>query len=154
MTSQHVRYISAAAFISCLLLMIESCKLSVKPGYVVDDKKFVGQEIEKLHGRFNAGNFETIRNEAAPGLQQVVSKKDFLTILNNEHDDCGNFKNIIDKRISVIVRSPVEVRVIANSQFDKAVLTEMLTFIKVGDEMQLAGYTIARGPVKLPDIGQ
>jgi len=134
--------------------MIESCKLSVKPEYVADDKKLIGREIEKLHSRFNSGNFEIIWNEAAPGLQQVVSKKDFLAILNNEHENRGNFKYIIDQRINVIVRSPVEVRVMANYQFDKAVLTEMLTFIKAGDEIQLAGYTIAKGPVKLPDIGR
>jgi len=152
--SRRVKYIFTAAFISCLLLLVQSCRLSVKPEYIAGDTQLAEQEIEKFHGRFNSGNFETIWNQSAPGLQKVVSKKDFITFLNNGHEECGDFKGIIDKRVNVIVGPSVQVRAIYNSQFDKVVLTEIFVFMKTGDKIRLAEYTIARGPSKLPNIGQ
>jgi hypothetical protein len=154
MNSKRVKYISTTAFISCLLLLVESCRLNVKAGYFAEDKQLTEQEIKKFHDRFNSGDYESIWNQAAPGLQQAISKKDFLTFLNNGHEQCGKFTGIIDKRLKVVVGSPVQIRVIYNSQFDKAVLTEMFTWLKSGEEIQLAGYTVAKGPAELPNTGQ
>ena len=154
MNSKRVKYISTTAFISCLLLLVESCRLNVKAEYIADDKQLAEQEIKKFHGRFNSGDYDSIWNQAAPGLQQVISKKDFLAFLNNGHEQCGEFKAIIDKRVKVLAGSPMQIRAICNSQFDKAVLTEMFTWLKTGEEIQLAGYTVAKGPAELPSIGQ
>ncbi|MDR3711600.1 MAG: DUF3887 domain-containing protein [Puia sp.] len=128
--------------------------MNVKAEYIAEDKQLTEQEIKKFHGRFNSEDYDSIWNQAAPGLQQAVSKKDFLTFLNNGHQQCGKFKGIIDKRVNVVGGSPVQIRVIYNSQFDKAVLTEMFTWLKTGEEIQLAGYIVAKGPAELPRIGQ
>src|ERR1700759_3834176 len=113
---QRVRHISTAAIVSCLLLLLESCNLSVKPEYIADDKQLAEREIDKFHLRFNAGNFETIWNQASITLKKALSKKDFITFLSNGHQQCGDFKRIIDKRINVIIQPSPQVRVMYNSQ--------------------------------------
>ena len=141
---------STIAVISCLILFVESCRLSVKPEYIAADKESGMDEIAKFHSRFNSENFETIWDQADARLQQANSKKDLSTFLNNGHEQCGNFRKIIDKRINVIVGSPVQVRVVCNSQFDKAIMAEMFIFVKTGDDIRLAAYRVAKGPAELP----
>ena len=77
-----------------------------------------------------------------------------MIFLKNGHSECGDFKGVIDKRINVIIGPPVEVRVVCNSQFDKAILTEIFAFIKTEGKISLSGYRVAKGPSKLPDMQQ
>ena len=136
------------------MLVLCSCQLSVQPNNAESDKKLAEREIVKFHNRFNSGDFGTIWDEAATGLQQVATKRDFVEFLNNGHSECGDFKGVIDKRINVIIGSPIQVRVVYNSQFDKAVLTEIFAFIKTDGKIFLSEYKVARGPSKLPDTGR
>jgi hypothetical protein len=151
---QFITHTSTAVILSCLLLLIESYLVRIKPEFVADDRQLAEQEIEKLHRRFNLGDFNAIYNHEAMGLKQAISKKDFLSFLNNVHREFGNFKSIIDKRINVVLGNPVQLRAVCNSQFDTGVLTEMFIFLKDGDQIQLAQYNIAKGPAKLPETGR
>jgi hypothetical protein len=149
---QLIQYISSATALSCLLFVFESCLVKVKPESIAYDKQLAQQEIEKLHGRFNSEDFEAIYNQEAPGLQQAMSRRDFLSFLKNVHEEFGDFEGILDKRINIRVGTPVQIRAVYNSKFEKEVLTEMFVFLKDGDEIQLANYTISKGRSELPAV--
>jgi hypothetical protein len=42
-------------------------------------------------------------------------------------------------------RSPVEVRSVYNTTFEKGEATEMITFVRRGDKLKLAGFNISPG---------
>jgi hypothetical protein len=137
-----------------VVLFSDSCQLKIKPEFVADDKQLAEREIDTLHKRFNSGDVEAIYNQEAPGLKQAISKEKFFAFLSDVHNNFGDFKGILDKRITVVMGPPVQFRAVCNSQFDKGVLTEMFIFLRDGDQIQLAQYTIAKGPAKLPDVGK
>jgi|GEM_PF-2434179 hypothetical protein len=150
-----MRHISISATLFCLLVLFcDSCQVKIKPEFVADDKQLAQKEIDTLHQRFNSGDFETIYAQEASGLKQVIGKDKFFAFLSDVHNNFGDFKGIIDKRITVIMGSPVQLRAVCNSQFDKEVLTEMFIFLRDGGQIQLANYQIAKGPAKLPDVGK
>jgi hypothetical protein len=150
-----MKHISISATLFCLLVLFcDSCQVKIKPEFVADDKQLALKEIDTLHMRFNSGDFEAIYNQEAPGLKQVIGKDKFFAFLSDVHNNFGDFKGIIDKRITVVMGSPIQFRAICNSQFDKEVLTEMFIFLGDGEQIQLAQYTIAKGPAKLPDAGK
>ena len=134
--------------------LIESCTVNVKPGFIKEDKQSTEQEIEKFHSRFNAEDYELIYNKSIPELQKSIYKADMLKLMKNEHDEAGNFKSVIDKRINVIVGAPVQIRAGYISQYSKMDLTEMFLFVKDGEEIKLALYKPSKGRTELPDIGK
>ena len=151
--SYRRRQISSIAIACCMLLIHDACGVKVSAENLADDTRMTVQEIAKLHARFNSKNFDDIYSHQTQALQQSISKEDFRVFLNSVMDSFGQFRSIIDKRINIVMQTPVQFRAVCNCQFDRGVLTEMFVFLKGSDEVQLAHYKISKGPAKLPMVG-
>lgn len=146
--AKYLNWISLA----CLFTLINSCTVNVKPGYIEDDKNNTEKAIEEFHTRLSAEDYQGIYNNSSPVLQNSMNKNDLLKAMKNSHDDFGQFESVIDKRINVIVGTPVEIRAVYISKYSKTDLTESFVFVKEGDLIKLAFYQTSKGRSELPDL--
>jgi hypothetical protein len=145
-------YLSNLSCIICAVLLINSCKMQVKAGYIDDDKKSTETEIEKFHSRISSQDYEDIYNNSSPSFQKSVSKLDAIKAMEVTQEDCGQFDNIIDKRINVIVGTPVQIRAVYSSKYSKRNVTEEFIFVKEDDQIKLVQYQKFNGITTLPDL--
>jgi hypothetical protein len=127
-----------------------ACKVTVTPGYIEDDKKTAGLAIATLHEPYNASKYEAIWNSAHPAFQSAQTKDASLASMRQSAQNFGRFERVLECRMNVLVRAPIEIRAVCNSQFERAVGAEMFTYVKVGTQVQLAHYALAPGPATLP----
>jgi hypothetical protein len=144
-------YITTAIIVLCMPLL-ESCTVHVKPVYIEDEKLSAEQEIEKFHLRFSSGDYEAIYDSSALDFKKSIPKNELLTYMKNAHEEFGDFRRIIGKRVNVIIGPPIQIRVVYISQYTKTDLTELFNFIKNGEETQLAQYRPFKGRSKLPTL--
>jgi hypothetical protein len=127
-----------------------ACQVTLTPGYIADDKKSAEQAIATLHEAYNASESDAIWSSAHPAFQAGQTKEATHAGMQQSLQQFGKFERLLDCRINVLIRVPVEVRAACNSQFEKAVGTEMFIYVKVGSQLQLARYSLAPGPATLP----
>jgi len=126
------------------------CQVTLSPGYIEDDKKTTDLAIANLHESYNGSMYEAIWSSASPAFQAAQSKEATLASMRQSMQNFGRFERVLECRKNVVVRAPIEIRAVCNSQFEKAVGTEMFTYVKEGTQLQLAHYALAPGPSTLP----
>src|SRR6202140_1286751 len=138
-----------------LLLTIAVAWVLFRPsfhaGYVEDDKKEAGEAIAQLHSRIGAGQFDLIYKDADPSLKNSQSKDALIHAMQASRDKYGGFRQETFKEVNVIMSSPVQVRAVYNSTFEKGDVTEMFTFVRHGDSLKLSFYSISPGTVRPED---
>jgi hypothetical protein len=137
-----IMYFTKTVLVAGILSIIQSCKVNVKPVYIKDDKTSTEKEIEEFHLQLNSENYELVYNNSIQGPLNSLNKAEFTRFLKKSHDDYGDFKRIIDKRINVVYIS----------QFSKIDLTEIFLYVKDGKKIKLALYQTAKGRSKLPPV--
>jgi hypothetical protein len=134
------------------LLLLSACGVSFTPGYIEDDEKAAELAVQRIHEQYNSRRFDAIRNTAHEVFRAAQPAEAMLANLRETFERYGKFERLVECRINVLVGAPVEVRAICNSQYEKAIATEMIGFIKVGAELQLAQFKLAPGPAQLPEV--
>jgi len=142
--------ISKTFSVACFILVLETCTVNVKPGFIDEDKQAAEKEIDKFHLQFSNGDFKTIYNNASASFQKAMDTSVLFAIMKNNHDQFGDFKVVVDKRLNVIIETPVQIRAVYISKFSKTDLTEMFIFIKDNDNIKLEFYKPYQGRSILP----
>ena len=125
-----------------------SCQISVRPGYITEDKKAADTAIVELHHRFNAREHEKIYDDAHSLFKTSRIKSEFCDDLKEVHETMGEFESVTDKWINVVIATPVEIRAIYNTKFTNGDGTEGFVFLRDGDTVRLVQYQISRGTAK------
>lgn len=155
----RITYVTLSAVALYMFMLSASCKSNVKhgnitvtPGYIKEDTFSVAKAIEEFHARYNAEDFDAIFINSIQEFQKSQSKSDMNKVMTAQRKEAGDFKSVIDKRINVIMAAPIQFRAIYVSQYNNLILTEMFTFVKIGDDFKLAWYKPLRGDSKLPTV--
>jgi hypothetical protein len=142
----RLRTLLVAMFVGAFAVMV-SC-VSVKPGYAADDKLATARAIEEFHARFNARQSDRIYRDAHELFRQSQTKEDLAKNLNDTQNIFGAFKKATSSELNVIPASPIQIRAVYNSTFEKGNATELFVFVKQSDTVQLAQYQIFPGTVR------
>lgn len=122
--------------------------ISVRPGYIADDKAMTEQAIKQFHDRLSAGQYESIYQDADVSLKQSFTQEHTIASMKDVRDRFGSVKTVTFSKLNVIVGAPVQIRAVYNTTYEKGKVTEAFTFIKQGDTVRLAHYQVFPGTVK------
>ncbi|MGE5474952.1 MAG: hypothetical protein ACM3UU_12110 [Ignavibacteriales bacterium] len=147
-----MKKIIISAILIALVIFLSSCSISKKEGYIEDDEKNTEVAINNFHEDLNNENYENIYNNLYEELQISWGKEKILTNMRQSHEELGNFINIKDKKMNVVIGAPVQVRAVYISSFEKGDVTEMFTYIKSGDAYKLALYKPVMGVTNLDNV--
>jgi hypothetical protein len=123
-------------------------RLEVHLGYFEQDKRETEQAIAQLHARLGARQFDQIYRDADPMMKNAQSKEALIRAMQETRDKYGEFRQVTNSQMNVIVGNPVQVRAVYNSTFERGKATEMITFIRHGDSLNLAYYSVSAGSVR------
>jgi hypothetical protein len=144
---------SLLALVGILLIITCACKVSLRqvslrPGYIADDKRSVDEAIGALHQRLNAHEYKQIYDDAHASLKASQTEADYSDLLKKLREGLGEVQYVTDKWINVIVGPSIEIRAIYNSTFDKGDATEMFVFVRDADAIRLLHYQVSPGTTK------
>ena len=123
-------------------------RLEVHLGYYEQDKRETEQAISQFHTRFTANQFEQIYAATDASLKGAQSKESLIRAMQETRDKYGEFRQVTYSQMNVIVGNPVQVRAVYNSTFERGRATELFIFIRHGDSLSLAFYSISAGSVR------
>jgi hypothetical protein len=124
-------------------------RFSLHLGYVDQDKNVAAKLIEQFHERINAGRFEEIYDDAHPAFRNALSKQDWLRHMQENRDHYGLFRAAKSSKLNVIMGNPVQIRAAYVSTFDKGDATELFSFAREGQKVQLLIYGISPGDTRV-----
>jgi hypothetical protein len=137
-----------------MLLSTSSCSVSVRPGYVEDDKRTAELAIGQFHERFNTEHYQEIYDDAHDIFKKGQRQDDAIKAMEQTRDRFGKIEQVTDKWINVIIGAPVQIRAVYNTKFSKSDTTEMFIFVKERDAVKLVQYQIHPGTQKVEaDLG-
>jgi hypothetical protein len=128
-------------------------RMSVRPGYIEDDKKATALEIDRFHARLDVGEFAEIYDKAHPALKSTQNREDLVRAMQASRDRVGRFKFVTYSLINVFVRGPVEARAVYNTTYEKGDFTEQFIFLKDDRTFRLALYSLSPGTVRPSGAG-
>lgn len=149
------KYFNVAALL-ILLLFIIICSastitvavpsgISVTPGYIDEDKKVTEEKVKILHEYMNNEQYEAIVEDASEIMKNTLGEDVILNVIKNFHQELGKFIKVEDKKMNVIIGSPIQIRAVCVSTFEKGRVTELFNFIKEnGRDIKLASYQIMK----------
>jgi hypothetical protein len=131
-----------------LLVLTPACSISIKPGYIEDDKKSAEAAIDKFHEQFNSGQYQEIYNDAHDAFKRAIKQSDALSRMAETADRFGKMEHVDNREMNVIIGAPIQVRAVYETKFEKGDSTEVFLFLKDGDAVRLAMYQIFPGKAK------
>jgi hypothetical protein len=131
--------------LASLLMAASSCKVSVRPGYIEDDRRDTAQAIEEFHHRLSSEQFEDIYRDAHQALRSTRSREQLLSAMRATRTQFGAFRAVTFSQINIFVRAPIEGRAVYNTTYERGDATEMFLFLKDDNRMRLALYSISPG---------
>jgi hypothetical protein len=123
-------------FIILAALLLAACAQDV-------DRKPAESAVAQFHGRLDAGQFETIYNDAAPAFRNAVRKDTFLALLASVHAKLGAVTATKEKRWSTkLAHSSAMLTLEYTTTFNAGKADERFIWRLEGDNVQLAGYQV------------
>jgi hypothetical protein len=95
-----------------------------------------------FHLRYNAGQFDQIYDDASLYLRKSANRDALIGAMRKAKNDYGAFERVESSRISVVRGSPVEVRAVYTSSFEKGDATEWFIFVVEGRDIRLRSYNV------------
>jgi len=86
-----------------------SC-ISVKPGYIADDKAATAKAIEQFHVRLSKGQIDEIYRDADESFHLSQTREVLITAIQATRARFGGFKTTPSSELNVIVGAPVRIR--------------------------------------------
>ncbi len=124
-----------------LIVTLLSC-ISVKPGYIADDKAATAKAIEQFHIRLSKGQIDEIYSDADESFRLSQAREALITAIQATRARFGGFKTTTSSELNVIVGAPVQIRAAYNSIYEKGAATELFVFLKRDNKVQLSRYEI------------
>jgi hypothetical protein len=147
--SPKVKWIIAAVAALCLVLFVKSfvkVNVSGRLGYFEDDKRLATAAVERFHAQINAGQFQTIYNEAAPAFQSAGGPGTLIAAMTQSKQKFGDVIQAV--QVAAKVFPGGQVRFVYNTRFQKGDATEMFIWQSDGQKASLVLYKIQSGTVK------
>lgn len=129
------------AAIAALAGLMLSC-MSVKPGFIADDKAATAKAVEQFHARLNAGEFSQVYDDAHNSFRHSQPRGNLIKAIQETRNRLGQFKSVTSSDLNVIVGAPVQVRAAYKSVFEKSAVTELFIFVKQDDRIELSEYRV------------
>ncbi|HEV2912369.1 MAG TPA: hypothetical protein VGX92_03535 [Pyrinomonadaceae bacterium] len=133
--------------IIALLIFTASCSVSIKPGYVADDRKTAEQAVSQFHARLDAEQYREIFNDADEMLKKTGSETELLAAMKQTHEKWGNVRQTTQSGANVIMGNPVQVRFVYNTTFEKGDATEAFIWFVRDNKATLVNYKNFPGTV-------
>jgi len=138
-------------------LGLTSCGVSVKPGYIDDDKKAAQQATAHFHALYNDQQYSQMYAESHQLLRRALPESAFVTIMKaNRETELGRFERVIESKENVVFGSPsdaVEVRSGYHTKYEKGEVTEYFAWILDDKKATLGLYKGFHGTLPLDDPG-
>jgi hypothetical protein len=132
-----------------MFIILMGCSVTVEEGHIAEERKAIEAEVEKLHAQFNQSAFDEIIENAHPAFFANQKRQDLVRAMADTRKQYGSFESVTDKKINIVVRSPVEGRAAYNSKYERSDTTETFIFMKEGAEFKLVQYNIFPGTIRL-----
>jgi opacity protein-like surface antigen len=117
-------------------LLVAACAQDV-------DRKPAESAVTQFHHRLDAGQFETIYDDAAPAFRNAVRKDTFLALLASVHGTLGAVKKADEKHWSTkLGDSSAMLTLQYTTAFNGGDADERFIWRLEGDSVQLAGYQV------------
>jgi hypothetical protein len=144
------RFGGAAAIVLISTAVLASCSVSMRPGYVEDDKRTVEKAIDRFHAMYNAGQHQDIYATAHEVFRKSITEDALAAAMKGSRDKYGNVDHVTHRWLNVLIGNPIEVKAVYNTHFEKCDATEEFSWVVDGDKAALALYQIFPGttPVK------
>ncbi|SRR6266540_1372985 len=120
--------------------------LRLQPGNIDDDKASTVTAIAQLHARLNASKFDEIYRSTSEGYRNSQKLDASAKTMTQVRNQFGDFQKATRTELNVIITSPVQIRAVYNSSFEKGPATELFVFVKE-DRPRLAHYEIYPGTI-------
>src|SRR5262249_28083902 len=132
-----------------LAAFITSCvpTVSVRPGYIKDDKEATSKAIDRFHSQMNSGQIDQMYETSADFLRSTHSRNELSQAIGQVTNRIGKFERITYSEIRVKIGAPIEIRAVCSSIFEKGDATELFIFLKETKDVQLASYQILDGSI-------
>lgn len=141
-TTKHYLLIITIIIVGIITLSTISLKISIKPGYIADDKQATRQAIEKFHQLMAADDFNTIYQDAHELFKQTVSREQLFVGMTSVKQKYGRLVKVTSEQLDVIIGAPIQIRAIYYTTFQKGKAIEMFTYVKQNDDVKLVKYVI------------
>jgi uncharacterized protein DUF4019 len=117
-------------------------------GYADEDKRRVAELIEQFHYRMNTGQFDSIYEDAHPAFRSALTRQEWLEHMKQTREQYGDFTAIKSSQLNVLMGAPIQIRAAYVSSFEKGEATELFSFAKDGQKIELLIYGISHGHPK------
>ena len=118
---------------------LSGCDVSFKAGNFDEDKTMALTAVQEYRALHNQEDYSELYDLASPALKAAVSKDDFMSAARGATDQYGKYRS------SVLVGSsclPNEVRLVYDTEFEKAKVRELMTWSVAGSKAELSGYEV------------
>jgi hypothetical protein len=122
-------------------------------GYIDDDKRQTAKLIEQFHERMNTGQFDEIYADAHPAFRKSLTAQEWLHHMADAREQYGKFETMRSSRFNVIMGAPVQIRAAYTSTFEKGEATELFSFAREGNKVQLLIYGISPNGIRFGSSG-
>jgi len=140
--SERLKILSASLILVTAFLMSCTSSPSVRLGYIAQDKESAKQAIEVFHSQMNAGDVDRIYKGASEPFRKSQDKDTLAREMQATRSRFGKFERVESSELKVILGSPVQIRAVCKSTFEKGNATELFVFVKDQVEVRLASYQI------------
>ena len=129
-----------------ITICAQTACVKVHVGYIEHDKMEAQHQIDVFHQRLEKGEFDAIISDADDGFRNSANRETMIASMRETKQRWGNVKAVTFRVTNVLDdRSPVEVRAVYNTTFEKGDATELFTFVLRGDQQKLAFFNISPG---------
>lgn len=114
-----------------------------------------GDEIERFHNLYNAGDYDAIYAAASPGLREAATRAQWSAMLTHVHERLGAVEDFTQTGFDISTSNGVTTTSITlTTTYEGGEGAEFFTFYDEGDGMLLNGWELEsdtlRGPSPAP----
>ena len=126
-----------------LVLLLAGCTFNVKPIYNDKERAKAEAAVTQFHNLHNGRRFEEIFARLDKQLTQ--SKEEFTTMATEAFNQWGKLQTTRLDEAKVFPSSPIQVKMLYNSTFEKGNAQEWFTWNIYGDDVRLFEYHVTPG---------
>jgi hypothetical protein len=131
--------------ISMSAVLMAGCSFNVKPIYNDKEQARAERAVVDLHKLQNERKFEDIYARLDDKTRGAITKDQFMMAANQAFETWGKLQSTSLTQAKVFPASPIQVKMLYNSKFEKGDAQEWLTWNIYGDDVRLFEYRTTPG---------
>jgi hypothetical protein len=118
---------------------LSACEVRVKSGHFDEDRILALAGVAKYRGLYEKRDYERLYDLSSSALKAAVPKEQFASAVQSAMAQYGNYKS------SALVGSscfPNEVRLVYDTEYERAKVRELMTWSVTGSQAELTTYQV------------